>query len=59
LLLALDRSPLERAAFLPHDVFDTPFAEIARVTKTRQDKTESFGSDSTRTKAQTVQTFTR
>lgn len=32
LLLALDRlSPLERAAFLLHDVFDTPFAEIARV----------------------------
>lgn len=32
LLLALDRlSPLERAAFLLHDVFDTPFAEVARV----------------------------
>src|ERR1700754_2210026 len=32
LLLALDRlSPLERAAFLLHDVFDTSFAEIARV----------------------------
>lgn len=32
LLLALDRlSPLERAAFLLHDVFDTPFADIARV----------------------------
>src|SRR3954471_17168070 len=30
LLLALDRlSPLERAAFLLHDVFETPFAEIA------------------------------
>jgi RNA polymerase sigma-70 factor, ECF subfamily len=30
LLLALDRlSPTERAAFLLHDVFDTPFAEIA------------------------------
>lgn len=30
LMLALDRlSPLERAAFLLHDVFDTPFAEIA------------------------------
>ena len=30
LLLALDRlSPLERAAFLLHDVFDTPFADIA------------------------------
>src|SRR6476620_4389314 len=30
LLLALDRlSPLERAAFLRHDVFDTPFPEIA------------------------------
>jgi RNA polymerase sigma-70 factor (ECF subfamily) len=30
LLLALDRlSPLERAAFLLHDVFDTPFPEIA------------------------------
>jgi RNA polymerase sigma-70 factor (ECF subfamily) len=30
LLLALDRlSPLERAAFLLHDVFDTPFSEIA------------------------------
>ncbi|WP_312015983.1 sigma-70 family RNA polymerase sigma factor [Bradyrhizobium sp. JYMT SZCCT0428] len=30
LLLALDRlSPMERAAFLLHDVFDTPFAEIA------------------------------
>lgn len=30
LLLALDRlSPLERAAFLLHDVFDTPFTEIA------------------------------
>ena len=32
LLLALDRlSPLERAAFLLHDVFDTPFADIARM----------------------------
>jgi RNA polymerase sigma-70 factor (ECF subfamily) len=32
LLLALDRlSPLERAAFLLHDVFDTPFPEIARI----------------------------
>lgn len=32
LLLALDRlSPLERAAFLLHDVFDTPFVDIARV----------------------------
>jgi RNA polymerase sigma-70 factor, ECF subfamily len=30
LLLALDRlSPLERAAFLLHDVFDRPFAEVA------------------------------
>lgn len=30
LLLALERlSPLERAAFLLHDVFDVPFAEIA------------------------------
>jgi len=30
LLLALDRlSPMERAAFLLHDVFDTPFSEIA------------------------------
>src|SRR5579871_2149637 len=30
LLLALDRlSPLERAAFLLHDVFDIPFSEIA------------------------------
>ena len=30
LLLALDRlSPLERAAFVLHDVFDTPFPEIA------------------------------
>jgi RNA polymerase sigma-70 factor (ECF subfamily) len=30
LLLALDRlSPLERAAFLLHDVFETPFSEIA------------------------------
>jgi RNA polymerase sigma-70 factor (ECF subfamily) len=30
LMLALDRlSPLERAAFLLHDVFDRPFAEIA------------------------------
>jgi RNA polymerase sigma-70 factor (ECF subfamily) len=32
LLLALERlSPLERAAFLLHDVFDTGFAEVARV----------------------------
>src|SRR5882672_967903 len=32
LLLALDRlSPLERAAFLLHDVFDTPFPEVARM----------------------------
>ncbi len=32
LLLALDRlSPLERAAFLLHDVFDVPFSEIARM----------------------------
>jgi RNA polymerase sigma-70 factor (ECF subfamily) len=31
-LLALERlTPLERAAFLLHDVFDTPFAEIAGV----------------------------
>jgi len=30
LLLALDRlSPMERAAFLLHDVFDTPFCEVA------------------------------
>jgi RNA polymerase sigma-70 factor (ECF subfamily) len=30
LLMALDRlSPMERAAFLLHDVFDTPFSEIA------------------------------
>jgi RNA polymerase sigma-70 factor (ECF subfamily) len=30
LMLALDRlSPLERAAFLLHDVFDVPFAEVA------------------------------
>ena len=30
LLLALDRlSPMERAAFLLHDVFDTPFSEVA------------------------------
>jgi RNA polymerase sigma-70 factor, ECF subfamily len=30
LLLAFDRlSPLERAAFLLHDVFDTPFADVA------------------------------
>lgn len=30
-LLALERlTPLERAAFLLHDVFDTPFAEISR-----------------------------
>jgi RNA polymerase sigma-70 factor (ECF subfamily) len=37
LLLALDRlSPLERAAFLLHDVFDTPFPEIA----TMLDRTE-------------------
>jgi RNA polymerase sigma-70 factor (ECF subfamily) len=32
LLLALDRlSPLERAAFLLHDVFDKPFSEVARM----------------------------
>ncbi len=32
LLLAVDRlSPLERAAFLLHDVFDVPFSEIARM----------------------------
>jgi len=32
LLLALERlSPLERAAFLLHDVFDMPFAEVATV----------------------------
>jgi RNA polymerase sigma-70 factor, ECF subfamily len=31
LLLALDRlSPLERAAFLLHDVFDKPFSDVAR-----------------------------
>lgn len=31
LLLALERlSPLERAAFLLHDVFDEPFAEVAQ-----------------------------
>jgi RNA polymerase sigma-70 factor (ECF subfamily) len=31
LLLALDRlSPLERAAFLLHDVFDMPFGDVAR-----------------------------
>ncbi|WP_108518405.1 sigma-70 family RNA polymerase sigma factor [Bradyrhizobium algeriense] len=38
LLLALDRlSPMERAAFLLHDVFDTPFPEIA----TMLDRTEA------------------
>jgi RNA polymerase sigma-70 factor (ECF subfamily) len=32
LLLALDRlSPLERAAFLLHDVFDKPFSDVARM----------------------------
>jgi len=32
LLLALDRlSPQERAAFLLHDIFETPFPEIARI----------------------------
>jgi RNA polymerase sigma-70 factor (ECF subfamily) len=32
LLLALDRlSPLERAAFLLHDVFDKPFSNVARM----------------------------
>jgi RNA polymerase sigma-70 factor, ECF subfamily len=32
LLLALDRlSPLERAAFLLHDVFDRPFSEVAHM----------------------------
>src|SRR6266566_5212887 len=32
LLLALDRlSPLERAAFLLHDVFDRPFSEVAQM----------------------------
>jgi RNA polymerase sigma-70 factor (ECF subfamily) len=32
LLLALDRlSPLERAAFLLHDVFDRPFSEVANM----------------------------
>src|SRR5438445_302708 len=32
LLLALDRlSPMERAAFLLHDVFDTPFPEVAEM----------------------------
>ena len=32
LMLALDRlSPPERAAFLLHDVFDTPFPEVARM----------------------------
>ncbi|MBR1223075.1 RNA polymerase sigma factor SigJ [Bradyrhizobium sp. U87765 SZCCT0131] len=32
LLLALDRlSPAERAAFLLHDIFETPFPEIARI----------------------------
>ena len=32
LLLALDRlSPLERAAFLLHDVFDVPFSEVAQM----------------------------
>jgi RNA polymerase sigma-70 factor (ECF subfamily) len=31
-LLALERlTPLERAAFLLHDVFDTPFAEVASI----------------------------
>ncbi|WFU19754.1 sigma-70 family RNA polymerase sigma factor [Bradyrhizobium sp. CB3481] len=38
LLLALDRlSPMERAAFLLHDVFDTPFSEVA----TMLDRTEA------------------
>jgi RNA polymerase sigma-70 factor (ECF subfamily) len=32
LMLALDRlSPLERAAFLLHDVFDRPFSEVAQM----------------------------
>jgi len=36
-LLALERlTPLERAAFLLHDVFDTPFAEIATVLERSQ-----------------------
>jgi len=32
LLLALDRlTPLERAAFLLHDIFEAPFADVARI----------------------------
>src|SRR3569623_3024316 len=45
LMLALDRlSPLERAAFLLHDVFDTPFAEIAAMLDRSEDACRQLAS---------------
>jgi RNA polymerase sigma-70 factor, ECF subfamily len=45
LLLALDRlSPMERAAFLLHDVFDTPFAEVAAMLDRSEDACRQLAS---------------
>jgi RNA polymerase sigma-70 factor (ECF subfamily) len=45
LLLALERlSPLERAAFLLHDVMDVPFAEIARTLNRGEDTVRKLAS---------------
>src|SRR6478735_2360766 len=45
LLLALDRlSPMERAAFLLHDVFDTPFSEVAAMLDRSEDACRQLAS---------------
>jgi RNA polymerase sigma-70 factor (ECF subfamily) len=45
LLLALERlSPLERAAFLLHDVLDVPFAEIATMLERSEDAVKKLAS---------------
>jgi RNA polymerase sigma-70 factor (ECF subfamily) len=45
LLLALDRlSPLERAAFLLHDVFDYPFAQVAQALERSEDACRQLAS---------------
>ncbi len=45
LLLALDRlSPLERAAFLLHDVFDYSFAQVARALDRKEDACRQLAS---------------
>jgi RNA polymerase sigma-70 factor (ECF subfamily) len=46
LLLILDQlSPLERAAFLLHDVFDFSFGEVAKALERRDPAAGAFGRD--------------